>query len=563
MAGIAKKIGSLHDAIGLSDDYLWAMYSLVEPWRDYVKEGPITQLARIRDSRAFSTTSRSSGKRVLVLSLKAGNPQVMWEAVAAWAMEAAGHEVELLACGEGMHFCDWYMAEDAPGITCGLCRESMRAQLKASGLRHRFFRDVCPEAWAIEQQARRDVAGLDADGCLAFKVGDTPVGALAMQSVLRSTRIGKVRNDERTLGTYRHYIAAGCAALAVAKRVLTEKPWDLVMVLNGYFSTEAVFDHEAKRLGIPVLTWERGFQRDTLAFSVDDPVMDFSVAKPFASMADVPLSDAEEPQLVAVETTRRKGKGCIYDLFPKLTTEDAEVLAATGIDPARPFDVLFPNIVWDTAVIGRELAFGSMYEWVATTIRRYIDRGDRQLVIRLHPAEVVLPMKSLERVGDLIARDFGDKLPGIGIVPSESGASSYVILGYAQRAIVYTSTLGLEGAMIGKDVVTAAITHYRGLGFTTDPATKDEYLAALDRPPTPLDPAQRSRARRYAHLFFMGFCRELRSISETAPGEAVIVPRTHRELVEGEACDVVRFFRDELFPLRPGKQIRHGYRPGE
>lgn len=561
MAGLAKKIGSLHDAVGLSSDYLWSMYSLIEPWRDYIKEGPISQLARIRDSRGASPPPATSGKRVLIVSLKAGNPQVMWEAVAAWAMEAAGHEVEVLSCGEGMHFCDWYMAEDAPGITCGLCRESIRAQWKATGLKHRLFRDVCPESTAIEQQARRAVAGFDAAACLGYTVGDIEVGRLCLQSVLRSSRIGTVRDDERTLTTYRHYIAAGCGALAVAERVLAEQ-WDLVMVLNGYFSTEAIFDAVAKQRGIPVLTWERGFQRNTLTFSLVEPIMDFSVAKPFATMADVALSAVEEAELQEIETIRRSGKGCVYDLFPKLDEADAAVLGAAGIDPARPFDVLFSNIVWDTAVIGRELAFDSMYAWVAATIRHYMNRDDRQLVIRLHPAEVVLPMKSLERVGDLIARDFGDKIEGVGIVPSESGASSYTLLNHARRAIVYTSTLGMEAAMQGKEVVTAAITHYRGLGFSIDPATREDYLAALDREPVALTPAQRTRARRYAHLFFRGLCRNLRSIEETAPGEAVIVPRTHRELVESRECEVVRYFRDELFPLKVGKQIRRDYVPG-
>ena len=74
--------------------------------------------------------------------------------------------------------------------------------------------------------------------------------------------------------------------------------------------------------------------------------------------------------------------------------------------------------------------------------------------------------------------------------------------------VAYDGESGLEMALNGLPVITAGQTHYRGRGFTLDPASWDEYFAALDRSlaaPAPLTPMQVELAWRYAYHFFYSY----------------------------------------------------------
>jgi hypothetical protein len=128
----------------------------------------------------------------------------------------------------------------------------------------------------------------------------------------------------------------------------------------------------------------------------------------------------------------------------------------------------------------------------------------------------------------------------------------------AQRVLVYTSTMGLEAAMLGKDVVTSAQTHYRGLGFTRDAGTREEYAAMLQRAPQPLSPAEIARARRYAHTFFFHFAVPCPSFDEKEfMGDQDFTIDSFDELLSGKDA-TFNLFREGLFPLHKGTILVEG-----
>ena len=80
----------------------------------------------------------------------------------------------------------------------------------------------------------------------------------------------------------------------------------------------------------------------------------------------------------------------------------------------------------------------------------------------------------------------------------------------ASVGLAYTTTVGLEMAMRGVPVIVAGRTHFRGRGFTTDPANWDQYYGALDR--LLENPAEHRLSRKemtaawtYAYLFFFDY----------------------------------------------------------
>ena len=115
--------------------------------------------------------------------------------------------------------------------------------------------------------------------------------------------------------------------------------------------------------------------------------------------------------------------------------------------------------------------------------------------------------------------------------------------------------MGLEFACSGKTVVVAGDTHYRGLGFTQDPETRQDYVDTLIRLASgKSEPVNVETARRYGHFFFFRFMVPLRmttehqrsdvrialnSLDELQPGRDTVLDTVMGGLMRGEPiyCD--------------------------
>ncbi len=89
----------------------------------------------------------------------------------------------------------------------------------------------------------------------------------------------------------------------------------------------------------------------------------------------------------------------------------------------------------------------------------------------------------------------------------------------ACAGLVYTSTVGLEMAAMGRPVVVAGASHYRGRGFTLDPQSADTYWETVTRVvavgmAADVPERTRERARRYAYAFFFRFHHPIHAVHE-------------------------------------------------
>ena len=167
--------------------------------------------------------------------------------------------------------------------------------------------------------------------------------------------------------------------------------------------------------------------------------------------------------------------------------------------------ILFTNLVWDSAVIGMNIGFSSIVDWVETTVRKFELHPEHNLVIRIHPAETKLSgRESREQMTDALAKRIPLLPSNVTLIPPEENTSTYELMQEADFGLVYSSTTGLEMAMLGKPVVVAARTHYSGKGFTIDVSSISEFIAAIDQlfSTQLIDASNAVQARRYAHLFF-------------------------------------------------------------
>ncbi|HYM54790.1 MAG TPA: hypothetical protein VES97_05470, partial [Solirubrobacteraceae bacterium] len=161
---------------------------------------------------------------------------------------------------------------------------------------------------------------------------------------------------------------------------------------------------------------------------------------------------------------------------------------------------LFTNVTWDSATIGHDVGFASMFDWVEHAVR-VAGRDDLVLVVRIHPAEGRWGTR--EDVQEVITSRLGQIPANVRFVSAQDALSSYALLDITDLVLTYTTTVGLEAAVRGKHVAVAGDTHYRGRGFTTDITGPDDLARVLGLEPSPLPAESVELAIRYAHMFFL------------------------------------------------------------
>lgn len=300
------------------------------------------------------------------------------------------------------------------------------------------------------------------------------------------------------------------AAAGAAWRLLSHNRYDAVLIPNGSILEFGAIYRAARHAGVRVVTFEFGEQRDRMWLAQDAEVMLLETTDLWEARKDDPLTEAEAEAIQALYRARRGGTawGGFNRLWQMGESQGAQnARAQLGLDPRRPVALLCTNVVGDSLSLGRELFSAGMAGWLAMTVRHFADRPEAQLVVRVHPGESFGTADPSEGIIHAAL----PQLPGhVIVVPHDSPVNTYDLIELAHLGLVYTTTAGIEMAMNGVPVVVAGRTHYRGKGFTNDPANADDYLAAIDdllRRPLGqrLEGGLVELAWRYAHRFFFEY----------------------------------------------------------
>ena len=177
------------------------------------------------------------------------------------------------------------------------------------------------------------------------------------------------------------------------------------------------------------------------------------------------------------------------------------------MDDSRPLVLLCTNVVGDSLALGREVFTRGMADWLSLTVKHLGARPDVQLVVRVHPGEL---LGAGHPSMDILRAAYPELPDQVRAVPPGSDINTYDLIELADVGLVYTTTVGLEMAMKGIPVIVAGQAHYRGKGFTYDPEDRRDYLETLDQlladpERLRLGEGQVELAWRYAYRFFFEF----------------------------------------------------------
>ena len=458
-------------------------------------------------ARRLGPVPEGSGPRILFLTPRSWAVHVQWEAIVGRSLASRGADVRFATCGGDRPVCDRTHVYEGPPMPCRTCTGYTHRSLDAHGHRWAPLRGATgtEPAWdGLEQ--------LDLEGLRAATWRGAPLGRLVEVPVKWYLCSTDLEGDPLGLTTYRRFLRSAAAIHDEAAATLERERPDTVVMLNGLFLFEQVARWLCDRAQIDVVTYERGYVRDTVFFQRGSTASRYETEPLWATIREQPLSAAAEEELDAYLHDREVGARSISDFWP----------APRFDEPTPGFAVLFTNVTWDTAVQGRDRCFGGSTDWLTSVIRWFADRPDRRLIVRAHPAEVRSPKaRSREPVTDIVARAFPN-LPGnVRVIPPDDPTSSYPLMAAADVALVYTSTAGMEAALRGTPAITAGDAQFSRKGFTFDPEDRAGYFATLES--VLADPAGHrpdvETARRYAHFFF--FRAALRTAawaSEPVPG---------------------------------------------
>lgn len=335
------------------------------------------------------------------------------------------------------------------------------------------------------------------------------LSAVALQSDYDAMYSLQNEEVDRQSPLYRLRLDRNRAACSSALRLLERAAPEVILIPNGLVTELGMFYQTARHLGIPAVTYEFNDQREQIWLARNDVVMHQDTGALWSARGGTPLSDVQRDQIAAFEQARSGGR-----IYGKGTRQWQDMAAEGGervrenlkLD-GRPVVLLPTNVLGDSLTLGRHLFAKSMAEWIETTVRYFVDKPSVQLVIRVHPGERLIRGTSML---DVVRHVLPGNTEHIHVIAPSERINTYDIMEIASLGLTYTTTVGMEMAMRGVPVIVAGDTHYRGRGFTSDPATWDEYFATLGQalegmPGQRLKPEEVERAWNYAYRFFFEY----------------------------------------------------------
>ena len=249
----------------------------------------------------------------------------------------------------------------------------------------------------------------------------------------------------------------------------TRPAW--LFVPGGVWGVSAAYVVISERLGLGISTYDYGRQ------------MVYAHGGVAAHYADVP--DAYRLLLASADEAARRR--VIDEGYAELAKRRAgtdsfgyQAVAASGSSREK-FTLLAPlNLRWDSAALSRQKLFPSVEAWLAALIQ-WVEREPRaRLCIRQHPAERLEDFRSTDDV-----KGFVEKMspPGgrVTYVAAEDSINTYDVMDGVSAVLPFTSTVGLEAAMLGKPVIISTHCYYQDFDFAWNPGTVDEYFALIGK----------------------------------------------------------------------------------
>lgn len=332
------------------------------------------------------------------------------------------------------------------------------------------------------EQARALVDAAPDDGLRTLNRRGIPIGELARRDLFQYTVGHFEPRTAQDLQLYREHLVHAIMSVDLANAIITTEEPDIVVLVNGK-AIMYTYMYELCRLrGIQVTTWEEGMYWDTSivlannARAIDFPISDAD----WCAFRELPFDETQHHAVEEYFDRWRRQEATYYVYYDHEMRDFPRMRRDLHIQEGKRLISIFSNIVWDTNALGKDQGFDGMMDWIFTTINYVHGREDCVLVIRAHPGEAKWKFKTRTPIRRLVMERFNGQIPqNVRIVDGVSEFSSYEIAAHSDCCAVYTSTLGIELAMMGLQPLICGVPFYSDRGFSNDVPSKAEYFELL------------------------------------------------------------------------------------
>ena len=202
---------------------------------------------------------------------------------------------------------------------------------------------------------------------------------------MRYFLIGKIEENNQTILVYQKFIKS-IISLHISLKTLTKTKPELVpekiILYNGTLSLEGYYRLWAQKKNIEYVTQETYIGQDSWIYKKNDEVMKLRWNKEWDEFKEIDLSTHQQEKAISYLEGLSQGKE-MYDRLNYDYELDNDI-------KNKDFVVLFTNLNFDTAVLGRNPIFNSMKEWIDQTINYWIEYRENHFSIFEQPLKISL-----------------------------------------------------------------------------------------------------------------------------------------------------------------------------
>lgn len=317
-------------------------------------------------------------------------------------------------------------------------------------------------------------------------------------------------NDRDVVSIFNHRIAAGRITQAAIRNHFMNNDYDISLVGNGTTFDSAQFCYVLSELGRNFNSFEkfafrgvRCMNHGSHFLNGDDIDFIWANREKLDYTSDPYLFLFRKQALKAIEERSQNSvETWLWELqrVPDQTVDEA--LRVAGISPDRSFILVCPNVVFDAGYAKITNIFPSMKDWLLKTVKFLLENTNHQVVVRAHPGEG-LWWGGKEPVHEFLAEHGFNPGENLVVIAGQEKVNTYRLMEQCRFGVVFSSSTGLEMAVMGKHVVTGGDVIYSKRGYTYDAESQDKYFEHLARLSAveDLDPLDEER-RTLALLFY-------------------------------------------------------------
>jgi len=381
------------------------------------------------------------------------------------ALKYRGFNVKMIIC-DGLPYCEQETVS-VKRPSCSSCYKGTKKKVDLFGLSSVKISELITKEKIIEigELSKKN----NIDNLKIYKKLKVNIGEMALRNLTHFYKgVVEIFGDREVV--FRKCIESALIICEANNNLFKSNRFDKVIGPNGKFIQSGIALELSELYKIDYYTWDV-FNQGGAIFSKNDIAHDQKIDSVWPSIKIDSINKLQINKVNEFYGLQSKSLNTPFKYYDKNVVNDfSKISAELSLNKNSRLITLFTNVEWDSTAMGQNLAYFDMFDWVSSIIDFVIDKKNIDLIIRAHPGESKVPkhLKTNSKICDRILVKYENLPAHIKLIGPKSNLSSYALSKLSDIAMVYTSTLGLEFALMGIKPWVAATPYYSGKGFTLD-----------------------------------------------------------------------------------------------